>query len=163
MMHHLKKYVSHPGLGLFLIRLGIGVIFVNHGVMKLMNMGGTVSFFDTVIPGPAGVVMVLAWVVALIETLGGFAMILGVYTRIVGWLLAGVMLFAIIFVKSKMPFVAGEIDLLLLVASLGIAIGGPGKLALCAGCGKMAGKCSCVAGTCDNCDACAHGCTGHEA
>lgn len=154
--------MSHPGLGLFLIRLGIGIIFVNHGVMKLTNMGATIGFFNTVIPGPSAVVTVLAWVVALVETLGGIAMILGIYTRIAGWLLAAVMLFAVIFVKSKMPFVAGEIDLMLLVASLGIAVGGPGKLALCAGCGKMAGKCSCVAGACDNCAMCANGCTGHE-
>lgn len=154
--------MSHPGLGLFLIRLGLGAVFINHGVMKLMDMGATAGFLHSVMPVSMGIATVLAWILALVETLGGLAMVLGVYTHIAGWLLAVVMLVAFIFVKSKMPFVAGEIDLMLLVTSLGIAIGGPGKLALCAGCGKMSGKCACTAGSCDNCAMCANGCTGHE-
>lgn len=166
-----KAYCRNTGL--LLIRLAVGVIFLTHGISKLTNMEGTVAFFDGL-----GVPSFMAWVVALIETLGGAAMILGIYTTFAGYLLACVMIVAIVLVKSKMSFQAAELDVMLLASSLGIAFSGPGKYSLMRfiGCGCKNckdGKCECASngmchcgctscGICDNCDMCKNGCTGHE-
>ncbi len=65
-----------------------------------------------------------------------------------------------------MGFMAAEIDMVLLAASLGIAFAGSGRYSLmkhcnCKWCSWMHG-CGCKA-SCDNCTTCTSGaCTGHE-
>ncbi len=163
MMHHIKKCTSHPGFGMFLIRFVVGIIFINHGIAKLSDIAATSQFFDMMLPVSLGTATIVAWAIALIETIGGIAMVLGAFTRVAGWLLIAVMAGAIIFVKSKMPFTAGEIDLLLLASLFAITVGGPGKYALGAYCSKCRGmKCGCSKDMCDGCDTCKDGCTGHE-
>lgn len=61
-----------------------------------------------------------------IELLGGFAMILGLWTKWAGVLIAAVMVGAIILVTGKMGFSGYQINLALLSASLGVAFAGPG-------------------------------------
>lgn len=154
MMQYVKK-CSHPGLGLLLIRLALGIIFLVHGIAKLRGIDGTTMFFDAALPVGTSLAVVLAWVVALVETIGGAAMIFGIFTRVTGWLLAIIMVVAIVFVKSKMPFAAAELDIMLLASALGIAFAGPGMLAL----GRYI---PCTKGACDHCGVCKGGCTGHE-
>ena len=72
----------------------------------------------------------LAYVVSGIELLGGILMVLGLWTSVAGGLLAVVMLGAYVLVKSKLPFMAAEIDIALFAASLGVAFAGPGKYSL---------------------------------
>lgn len=123
-LHSCPKNVE---LGLFLIRLGLALVFIIHGWAKLTNMDATVGFFASL-----GLAAFFAYVVALIEFLGGIALLVGYYTQVAGWLLAVVMFFAIILVKGKAGFVGGyEFDLLLLLSSLGMAFIGSGKYSLC--------------------------------
>lgn len=139
--------------GLLLIRLGLGVIFLTHGISKLTSIDGVIGFF-----GSLGIPAVFAWVVALVETIGGIAMIVGIFTKISGILLAITMLVAI--VKVKFPqggFGASEFELMLLLASLGVSLTGPGKYALGNHkCGCIGGKCNCgnsqnICKDCENC------------
>ncbi|HRH30776.1 MAG TPA: DoxX family protein [Candidatus Paceibacterota bacterium] len=126
--------------GLLLIRLGVGAIFLTHGVSKLSNMDGVIGFFASL-----GIPAFMAWVVAIVEAAGGLALILGVFTKISGVLLAITMLVAIL--KVKFPqggFNASEFELILLLASLGLSLTGPGKFAL------KKSSCECVDGA--NCD-----------
>ncbi len=112
-----------PDLGLLIIRLAIGVIFVAHGWQKFGNMEATITFFTTISLAPF-----FAYLVAAVEFLGGIAMILGVWTHLAGLLLAIVMLVAIIILKAKTGLVGGyELDLILLASALGISMLGPGK------------------------------------
>ncbi len=128
--------------GLLLIRLGVGAIFMVHGIMKLTNIEGTTGFFGGVGIPMAGL---MAWVVALVETLGGLGMILGVFTKLGGVLLAFTMLIAVVMVKfPKGGFMASEFEIILLLAALGISFTGPGKYAIGNhGCGCVGGKCVC--------------------
>lgn len=113
-------------LGMLLIRLGLAAVFIVHGWMKLGAMDATIGFFATL-----GLPAALAWAVALIEFVGGIAMLLGVYTCVAGGLLAAVMLGAIIVVKGTMGFAGGyEFDVMLMLAALGVAFAGPGKYAV---------------------------------
>ncbi len=118
-----KCIKENPDLGILLLRIGLGVVFLVHGYMKLSNMEGTISFF-----GMLGFPAILAWVVAIVETAGGVAMLLGLYTRYVGWAFAIIMAVAIAQVKWSKGFAGGyEYEAMLLLASLAAAYIAPGK------------------------------------
>lgn len=124
---------SNVDLGLLLIRIAVGVIFISHGWDKLMNIEGTAGFFVSL-----GIPMaeVFAWVVALVELLGGLALVLGLGVQLVGLLLAGVMLVAIC--SAKWPagatfmesFGKSEYEIVLLFCNLAFLFAGAGKYAL---------------------------------
>lgn len=115
--------------GLLVIRLAPGIAFFAHGIVKFMDMQTTVGFFAS-LALPAFV----AYLVAAVETLGGLALILGAYTKWVGYALAVVMLVAIVYVKwmkFKTGFFGGwELDFVLLFSVVGIALAGPGAFAV---------------------------------
>lgn len=113
----LQKYAP------LLLRLGLAAVFIVHGWGKLTGIDGTASFFGNVgIPLPA----FSAWLVALVEFLGGILVLIGLYTKISAALLAIVMLVAMITVKFAKGFVGGwEFDFVLFLMSLALVfIGG---------------------------------------
>jgi len=118
--------------GIAILRIFVGGVFLAHGYLKLFKMGmaGTTGFFTQLgVPLPE----LSAWLVALVETLGGIALILGVFTPIVGAALVGDMLGAIYFAKRGAGFFAPkgyELELTLLVAAAALALTGPGSLSL---------------------------------
>lgn len=128
----IKKYASWSTL---FLRLGVGIIFVVHGVGKLFAVGptalgisGTANFFASLgIPAA----LFFAWVVALVETLGGAALLLGIFTRYAALLLAVDMLTALlVFHLSKgFSILNGgyEFVLLLLLANLSLLLNGAGQ------------------------------------
>lgn len=75
-----------------LLRLGMGILFLLHGVylkVFVFTMDGASGYFTTLgLPGW------FAWIVLLYETIGGIALILGVYTRWVSIFLGVHLLFA---------------------------------------------------------------------
>lgn len=75
-----------------LLRVSMGILFLAHGLylkVFVFGMAGTVGFFESLgLPGWFG------WVVMLYETIGGLALILGVYTRWVATFLGVHLLFA---------------------------------------------------------------------
>jgi len=76
-------------LAALLARLGLGVMFIAHALLKIFvfTVPGTVQFFQSVgFPGA------LAYVTIAAELLGGIALILGVYTRAVAIALIPVLL-----------------------------------------------------------------------
>jgi len=121
--------IKNPSLGLFLIRLALGIVFIAHGWSKFGNMDQTIGFF-----GSLGLPSVVAYLVAIVELLGGIAMIVGFYTTTFGFLLSIVMVGAIFLVKiGKMDagLIGGyELELTLLAASLAVALVGAGKFSV---------------------------------
>jgi putative oxidoreductase len=137
-MKYLKSYNHH--VLLLLVRVMVGIVFVFHGYGKLMDISSTAGFFSQVgIPGGE----LMAWVVALIELVGGLALIAGVYTSYAAILLTVVMIVAILMVHLGGGFKGMEYQLVLLATSLGFVFGGPGKYSL------WGGKCGCPA-ECDH-------------
>ncbi len=125
--------VTRLALGLTLLRVIVGIVFVFHGYDKLFNSGiaGTTGFFTQIgapLPG------VTAPLVAVLEFAGGIALILGLLTPVVGALLAIDMLGAIFLVHLPAGFSAAnggyEFVLTLFAASLALALTGPGAYAL---------------------------------
>ncbi len=119
-----KDKVMCADTGMFLIRVALGLVFVSHGWSKIQMMDGTVSFFASL-----GLATFVAYLVSWVELLGGIAMILGVWTKWAGILLAIVMAGAIWYVTGAKGFMGGggyEYTLTLLLVSLGVAFAGPG-------------------------------------
>lgn len=130
-----------------LLRVVVGAIFIYHGYGKLFGAMPGMEMFTGMV-GKLGFPLpgLFAYAAALTEFLGGIAMLLGVFTNIVGWLLAIVMLVAFGMVK-KFGIPAGEIDLTLLVMSVSLALMGPGKYSLMSKMG-IGAKCMGMGATC---------------
>ena len=115
-----------------LLRVVLGITFFVHGVVKFQGgIENTVGWFDSIgIPG------FMAYVVALIELVGGVALIIGFGTKIVSALLAIVMLGATLKVKLAVGFLGNgqmagyELDLALLVMAVFLAVNGSKMLSL---------------------------------
>lgn len=118
--------------GLLILRVVIGVIFVAHGYLKFfkMGLGGTAGFFASIgVPAP----LAAAWFETFVETVGGIAFILGIFTLPFGLALTLGMSGAIMFAKRGGGLIGPkgfELELALLAAALAIALTGPGALSL---------------------------------
>lgn len=124
-------------LGLLLIRLVIGVLFIGHGAQKLFGwfgghgLKGTGGWFDSIGMKP-GVMMALF--AGLAELIGGILFALGFLTPLAALMIAGTMIMAIVKVHGPNGLWATsngyEYNLTLLSVAIGIALIGPGRYAL---------------------------------
>lgn len=113
------------GIGILLVRIMTGIIFMVHGLQKFQNLGGTTGFFQGLgLPGW------FAPFVATIELVGGIALILGIGTRIAGALLTIIMIGVLFTAKKGQGFMDIEMDLLILFTSLQQALVGGNYLSL---------------------------------
>lgn len=107
-------------LGALLLRIFLGAAFLIHGFQKFQGgIGNTMGFFESLgLPGFA------AYAVALIEIIGGIALILGLGTRLFAALFILIMAGAMVKVKfaagfTGSPEMAGyELDLAYLVMAV---------------------------------------------
>jgi len=108
-------------LSLFIIRVVLGITFFVHGLDKFQGgIGNTAGFFESI-----GIPAFLAYVVALIELIGGIALIIGLGTRIASALIGIVMIGAILKVKIGAGFLGGyELDFVLLGMAIALAVSG---------------------------------------
>jgi putative oxidoreductase len=115
---------KYQDAAILLLRLGVGVVFIVAGWGKLTGIEGTIGFFGNIgIPAP----MIMAWVVALVEFIGGIMVLTGLYIRIPALLLAIVMLVAILTTKLDGPFGPMRLDLMLMLMALSLALLNSGK------------------------------------
>ncbi|MFP3122493.1 DoxX family protein [Ectobacillus funiculus] len=110
-------------IGATILRVFLGITFFVHGLAKFQGgIANTAGFFESLgFPGFS------AYVVALIELIGGIALILGIGTRIVSILFVLILAVATVKVKLTAGFLGNgqmagyELDLALLVISLYLA------------------------------------------
>lgn len=130
----------NTAVGLLVLRAGVGLVFFLHGWQKLF--GDNISFFREMLTMagwslPEGVL----WVVAIVETLGGIALLVGLFARLASLTLALEMLVAVILFHAKqgffivavpnVPLAYGfEYHVTLITALVCLALGGPGRWAL---------------------------------
>lgn len=126
-----------PRLGQMILRIALGVIFVAHGASKLFGepgVTGTAGFFGQLgIPVP----FLSAWLITLLEFVGGMFLIVGLFVVPTAILLALHMATGIVLVHAPNGFyVIGpgsggvEFNLLLIAGLLSILLGGPGLAAV---------------------------------
>ena len=124
-------------IGLLIIRLVIGALFIGHGAQKLFGwfggygLKGTGGWFESIGMKP-GVTMALF--AGLAELIGGILFALGLLTPLAGIMIAGTMLMAIVKVHGPNGLWATsngyEYNLTLLAVAIGIALIGAGQYSL---------------------------------
>jgi len=134
---------THPSWSLLIVRLGLGVVFVAHGGQKVFGWFGgpglkaTIQTFQQYlkVPPPGTVAA------ALVEFLGGVAMLLGLLARPAAVGIIVVMLVAIAKVHGQHGFFINfsntpgkghgvEFNFVLIVMALAVLIGGAGMLSV---------------------------------
>lgn len=121
-------------LGLTLVRLALGIVFVISGVGKLFGIGPKplpIADFAGLLgqlrlPAPT----LLALFVAGVELVGGALLIVGLGTRIVGLALAIDMAVATVLVHLPDGFDEYEYTLVLTICAVALVLGGPGVLSV---------------------------------
>lgn len=124
----LKKYEAST----LILRVILGITFFVHGLVKFQGgIENIVGWFESIgLPG------FLAYGVALVEMIGGAALVLGLGSRIVSALLALLMIGATVKVKLAAGFLGNgqmagyELDLALMAMAVFIAINGSKMFAL---------------------------------
>jgi putative oxidoreductase len=132
-------------LGIVLLRITLGVIFVMHGYLGAVVIGPTeIAGYTTRMGYPPGFGPALAWYLILAHLAGGLMLILGLFTRLAALAQVPIMASATFLHHLPQGFfmkgivVAGggaiaggyEYSLLVLVATIAIALLGGGALAL---------------------------------
>ncbi len=121
---------KHPELGQFFLRVGLGILFLAFGLMKLFlaKPSGVTEMLSSIgFPAPA----LFAWILILAEIVGGFLLIIGYQVKIATSLLGIVIVVAILTVQ--IPSLGGDgtmqffKDLSILVGLIAIFFGGAGK------------------------------------
>ncbi|HTV45987.1 MAG TPA: DoxX family protein [Stellaceae bacterium] len=109
---------------LSLLRLVVGLLYLQHGLNKLLDFPSaphhSAYHLFTLVPGLAG----------LLETIGGFLVTIGLYTRIAAFILSGEMAFAYFMAHApRSPFPlqnGGEPAILYCFIFLYLAVAGAG-------------------------------------
>ena len=125
----MKKYHSlgkSRALGLLLTRVAVGIVFLAHGWGKIHNVSGVEGMMVGF-----GLPMATGAFIAWLEVIGGIAMIVGVLTRLFGLLFAIEMLVAIFLTGGVANgYKPHELELFLMLVSLGVALSGSGRYSL---------------------------------
>jgi putative oxidoreductase len=124
-------------IGLLIIRLVVGLLFVGHGAQKLFGwfggygIKGTGGWFESIGIKP-GVTMAL--LAGLTELIGGILFTVGLLTPLAGIMIAGTMVMAIVKVNAPNGLWATEngyeYNLILIAVTIGVALTGAGHYAL---------------------------------
>lgn len=112
-------------LGLLVLRIGAGAVFINHGYAKLFKFGFagvTGAFTQMGVPMPG----IMGPFVGLLEFFGGIALVLGLLTRLFALGFAIDMLVAILLVLRPKGFSGFELEFLLMCASVTLLLAGAG-------------------------------------
>lgn len=123
------------GLALLALRIGVGIELLVHGWPKIKNPAGVAGFMGQLGMKPA---MFWAWIAALVEFLGGIALILGLLTRPAAFFVTMEFLIIAFYLKPKkmkVPFTtpqgAGwEWDWLIMMMGLALLLAGSGAYGL---------------------------------
>tara|TARA_Y100000034_G_C6791451_1_gene354404 strand:+ start:259 stop:648 length:390 start_codon:yes stop_codon:yes gene_type:complete len=126
--------MSNKDNGLLAIRIGVGLLFIIAGFGKLTGiLGPGISGFSGMVFGS----VILAWVVALAELLGGVAVLTGFKTKCASWGLAIIVLGALFKVhfpafdaSAPMTVIGVFMHLSLLATLIGLGLAGSGSHAV---------------------------------
>lgn len=109
------------------LRVGLGAMFLYAGIMKFMGLAGVTGFFGSLgIPIPQA----LGPLVAVLETLGGAFLLLGLWTRISSFVLAVILVVAVAVTYDPSKVSSALQHAGLIGGLLALVLAGPGKWSL---------------------------------
>jgi putative oxidoreductase len=109
--------------GLLALRIGVGIIFIYTGWLKVSNLDMTVGFFATM-----GFSAFWAYLVAFVELLGGIAVLLGIWTSFAALPLAVIMVVVSFLLRSDLNMMMTPV--ILFFSAIALALAGGGKYSL---------------------------------
>jgi putative oxidoreductase len=122
----MAKMSSIFSYGLLPIRIMAAIVFIAHGIPKFYDISSGHGFFQSINLPPE-----LFIPIALLEVIGGLAILFGILTRIASALFIIEMIGAIVTAKLSKGFVGGyEFELLLISICLTLVILGPGRISI---------------------------------
>ena|SRR5438477_397119 len=134
---HASAGIRAVDVGMFIVRLALGIIFIAHGGQKVFGWFGGPGLAATVTGFTGmGIPAFFAYLASFTEFFGGVAVLIGLLSRLGALGLAVVMIVAVAKVHFKNGFFLGgptpgyEYNIALVAMALAIAIGGPGRIAL---------------------------------
>ena len=138
----MAKFSRQENIGFMALRISVGLIFVVLGWGKLNGIDGVAGMLEGMGFPAAGF---MAWLLALVEFLGGLALILGVYIRMFAKMLAIAMLVALFTAHVPGPFKEAFSAIALLGSSIAVAYLGGGDWQLLQGkeCFSWCTMCKC--------------------
>lgn len=118
--------------GAFIIRVSLGVVLVAHGLLKVtvFTIPGTVGYFDSL-----GLPAIAAYMTIFAEVVGGTALVLGLYSRLVAALSLPLLIGAVWAHAANgwlfsAPNGGWEFPLLLVALAVAVTVQGGGAFAL---------------------------------
>lgn len=111
------------------LRVSMAALFLYAGIMKFMDLGMMTGFFESAgIPAPG----IMAPLVAVLETVGGLLLLLGLLTRASAFVLAVILVVATVVTYDPDPIKIGmSLQLIALIGGLlALMLSGPGKWSL---------------------------------
>ena len=129
----LSQFRSYAGYAPTVLRVILGIVFIAHGWDKLQmgpaNFAGYLASLN--VPAPE----LMAWVVTILELVGGILLLVGAGTRMVALLLAVEMIGTTLLVKVDRGLIAqegagAELDIAVFAGAVAILLLGPGRLAV---------------------------------
>jgi len=116
-----------------ILRIMLGVVFVPHGLQKIMGFGGTMDFFTATLGIPA----IFAFLAIMAEFLGSWGLITGLLTRVAAFGITVNMIVAVYMLhwqngfymnwSGKQPGEGFEYHLLVIAIGIALVIRGGGK------------------------------------
>ena len=111
-------------VGLIALRLALGIVFIRHGWMKLTAMDGVVQMVANIgFFAPT----FWAWVLALVEFVGGIMVLVGFFPKLAAKFLIIDMVVALLLVHAQMPYQSAELPIALLGGLLALLGAGAGN------------------------------------
>jgi putative oxidoreductase len=118
---------SFSGVLLSVLRIMSGLLFLEHGTSKVLSFPHAPMHSG---PAPTGFMALLGQTSGILELIGGILLVIGLFTRITGFILSGEMAVAYFMVHAKMGFYPmdnhGEIAVLYCFVFLYFAAAGGG-------------------------------------
>lgn len=124
----IEQLKKNSSWGPLILRVATGLIFLLAGYGKVT---GGLDPLIGMLAFAGGAAVALAWVIAIIELVGGAMLILGLYTRIAATPLAIIMVVStIMLITGGQDFGRYRLDVILLAANAALIFLGSGKWAL---------------------------------
>lgn len=129
MLSLLPQLLDYQIYGPTILRFALGAVLVAHGYKKLVgDKSGFASYLESLKFWPG---KFWAWLVTLVEFVGGILLILGLWMQLAALVLAVQFLVIVFYVQRGKSFMGGwEFDFLIFMSLLALLILGPGALSL---------------------------------
>lgn len=127
-MGFIFKARGGANIGLFIIRLAVGFLFLFAGAEKLMDIEGYINTLKAMDVMPENLAFISGFVVPFAQVFLGGLLIIGLFTPLVSFFLSAITLSGIFLTGAGDPVYAFSLNWIVLACTLCILFSGAGKI-----------------------------------